>query len=141
VVGVASQSHLVNDPDDSNTSLGPKTDGFKQERDPNAHSNQDHQKVRPVLSPMVMAGNAVQRIEADLGEAKHHVRRHGQTHRCGVFGNIDGIVAVDHEQGHDPEDAGALEGIVIVIVVRVLFGIGPSMPVKKWEAMSSKLCK
>lgn len=41
---------------------------------------------------------------------------------------IVGVVAVEDEQCHNPEDHRSLEKVVIVVVVRILFGVSPSMP-------------
>ena len=45
-----------------------------------------------------------------------------------VLADVVGVVAVEDEQCHDPEDRGSLQEVIVVVIVGILFRIGPSMP-------------
>lgn len=77
---------------------------------------------------MRAVGDAVQRKRAHLRNADNHVRGDGDALRGQRLADLVGIVAVEDEQDHDPQEAESLEQVVVVVGVVVLLGVGPGMP-------------
>ena len=97
------------------------------------------------MRPVVVARNAVDGIEADLGEPKNHVRPDGESHRANTFGDEVGIVPVHYQTCHDSENTDSLQDIIVVIVVAFSFAsaqacLQPGVrPEKKRGAMQERV--
>lgn len=103
-------------------------DALEVDRSPQADGDESQRGVDPVLRAMVVARNAVHEEEAELGEADALVGRDGRSLRFEALADVVGVVAVQHEERHDPEDAASLEQVVVIVVVGVLLRVGPRMP-------------
>ena len=110
------------------------TDFFKVNRDPDQQSNERHPCINSILDSMMVRGKAVHEEERNLCESYALVCGDCDSLRPQVFANEIGVVAVENEQCHDPEDCDTLEEVIVVVVVRVLFCICPCVPCgRKYE--------
>ncbi len=126
--------YLVENANHRHGNLDAQPDRLEEQRNPKeAQPHQDQQKLRPVLRAVVVTGNAVQGVQADLREPKHHVCPHRHSQGAHILGHKHGVVAVHDEQRHDPEHPDPLEDIVVVVVVGILLCVGPGVPLIRKE--------
>ena len=62
------------------------------------------------------------------GEACGHIRSYCAPHGSNVFFGDDGVVTVEDEEGHYPEDKKTLREVIIVEGVHKFAEVGPDVP-------------
>lgn len=62
------------------------------------------------------------------GHACNHVCADGGAHGGYLFVDERGVVAVDNQDGHDPEDEDSLEEVVVIETVHEFTEVGPDVP-------------
>lgn len=113
---------------DDHRDLSPIAHALEIDGNPYEQANEREASIYPVLRAMVVAGDTVHNKEAQLREADHIIGGDGDSLRVDAVADEIGVVAVDDQQRHDPEDCGALQHVIVVVVVRVLLCIGPGVP-------------
>ena len=76
----------------------------------------------------MMRGHAIHEEEAELREADDLVCGHRYTLGLQAFADVVGVVTVQYQQSHDPEDIASLEYVIVVVIVCILLQVGPGMP-------------
>lgn len=119
---------LDRDADGGGGDLPAHRHGLDVQRDVDAEGERGEQTPEPLLCAVVVAGEGVEEVRGVAGESRDHVRGDGGAHGAEVLVDEGGVVAVDDEDGHHPEDEDALQQVVVVEGVHQLAEVAPYVP-------------
>lgn len=111
---------LVEDGDGDDGDLGLDADGLKEEGDHDEEADEHAGGHDARLDAVLVRGEGGDEEDGEGGEAGEDVGGGCSAHGDDVVVGQVGIVGVEHEQGHDPEDDKALQQVVGVVRVHDL---------------------
>jgi hypothetical protein len=111
-----------------NGNLIAQRDTLKVQRNIHQQRERRHHEPQPLLRAVMVAAKRVEQVCRVGSHARNHVCADGGAHGGDLFVDEGRVVAVDDQDGHDPEDEDALEEVVVVEAVHEFAEVGPDVP-------------
>ncbi|KAI6754466.1 hypothetical protein HG530_012980 [Fusarium avenaceum] len=114
-----------------NGSFCANTDTLNEERNGNEQSDKHETSHDTSLGAVLIRCERGDEKDNEVSEASNKIRPSCSTHRRDILVRIVGIVSVQHQQGHDPEDDQALQQVIGIVRVHDLTKISPDVPCRR----------
>jgi hypothetical protein len=119
---------LIEDHEGDDDCLGTQTDALEEQRNGEEEAEEHETGQKAGLGAVLRHGEGGDKKDRHGREARGDVSSGRRAKGRDILVGEGCVVGVKHQQGHDPENEGALEQVVGVVRVHDLAEVGPNVP-------------